>query len=308
MESKNLLTLAITLTVGIILAGSLLMPVISDATTTHKTFSNAEGGYFTMALDSEDSEDYTLSWAHATGGVLTINGEDFDAHATYGQATISIVMGEDWIIRYNSANDNFAYCQYFNGSTRIGAYDTTASFEMTASGGTASMTFTFNDSTTQSVTESYDKLYVINPDSEYLMKKPTTKAYVLGSTEIFAEGMTQGSGIGTQLIKIEGSINDGFTVTAQDSAVTISDITSTQTQVQGYVGLYQIEKIEFNITKNDSTVAATYNFFVVPTETSAELSNHMTSGEIAILNALPILIIVALVVMAAGALYLKRDD
>lgn len=305
--NNKLIPIVLTLVVGIILAGAVLVPVLNDATTTHKTFSNAEGGYFTMALDSEDSEDYTLSWAHATGGVLTINGVDFDAYATYGQATISIVMGEDWIIRYNSANDNFAYCQYFNGTNRIGAYDTTASFEMTASGGTATMTFTFNDSTTQSVTETYDKLYVINPDSEYLMKKPTTKAYVLGSTEIFAEGMTQGSGIGTQLIKIEGSINDGFTVTAQDSAVTISNITSTQTEVNGYIGLYQIEKIEFDITKNDSTVAATYNFFVVPTETSAELSEHLTPGQIALMGAIPILVIVALLMVAVGVVARRND-
>ena len=59
---------------------------------------------------------------------------------------------------------------------------------------------------------------------------------------------------------------------------------------------------------SENTSNLTYSYFIVPASVTSELTNHLSNGEIAILNALPILIIVALVVMAAGALYLKRDD
>ena len=41
---------------------------------------------------------------------------------------------------------------------------------------------------------------------------------------------------------------------------------------------------------------------------TAELANHLTPGQIALLNAIPIMVIVALLMAAVGAVALRRAD
>ena len=70
MESKNLLTLVITLVVGIILAGSLLVPVITDAQHATSDISTALNG------DNSPYIAETADYAYfASGDTETINGE-----------------------------------------------------------------------------------------------------------------------------------------------------------------------------------------------------------------------------------------
>ena len=116
----NVLTLIITLVVGIILTGALLGPVISDATETETTFTN-EGGFFPMSeILATDSESHVLTWDGSNRGVITIDGVSFNAHDVYGTQALSVIASESWVVRYWSAGDSNEYIQVYNGTTWFG--------------------------------------------------------------------------------------------------------------------------------------------------------------------------------------------
>ena len=150
-------------------------------------------------------------------------------------------------------------------------------------------------------------------DGAYIMKGQSEQPYLTGDTEFYASGFTfRALGVvNSSFVGIfKGTINDGITAISQvPTSYSITNETETYTQVTGeYKDLYKFSGFAFTLTDGTNSGNVSYGQLIVPKEISAELSQHLAPGEIAILNALPILIIVALVVMAAGALYLKRDD
>lgn len=300
MEKTNLLTLVVTLTLGIILAGSLLMPVISDATETERTFTN-DG---LIRMDKVDT-DYSASifWDHTDPTVITVNDETYELPQNL---PIALTVGgtEEFFIRYNTD----AVYIFQNNSTMAASVTngtdltvTIANGEITSTDGTYTITFTYSDS-----------LFIVSDKGKYVMKNTSEAAYVKGDSDIHAYGRTYLTGtINTACnFAIDGTITDGFTIEGwgTTSTITATEYTVTSEVVAGYVDLHKFTKIDFTASDGTNTATATYGQVIVPYEVTAELTNHLNSGEIAIMNALPIMIIVALVVMAAGALYLKRDD
>lgn len=312
MEAKNLLTLAITLTVGIILAGSLLMPVISDATETERTITNI-GDYYVL----ENPSEVTITFAD---DVLTINGEIIPAPSSangYGVSVISIGNG---VLRYTPNGQLIKW-----GS--ITPYSSVPITEatITISNGALSGTVTYSGSTTPASISATlgDDYYVLQKTKQNdILTLSTSKTYVLEDTIVSCNGVTNvdsNAVYGTCVFDVVGSIKDGFTVKAYNrnagteitSNLGIDNITPVYTKVDGYKDLYLLEKVTFTTTTDAETPVTAnlqYQYFVAPSEINAELANHLSPGQIAIMNALPVLVIVALVVMAAGSLYLKRDD
>lgn len=315
MESKNLLTLAITLTVGIILAGSLLMPVISDATTTEKTFEN-EGYFFMDKISSTDEDTHTITWAASTPNIIVVDGTNMDI-ASFGLpsgfASVTIFATETDIIRLGANNDGTSLnWVQVRGSTWYYSSSTT-SFTATIAGGDLTAVL---DGTTRATT--YTDAYLIDKDENgaYVMKKSDEKAFMLADSEFYNIGVTNITS-GFIILKVEGNIESAtvtpLTISPETfSTPTISDEEIVKNTVNGYKDLYQFDKLTFtasyNDGTNDKTIDCVYSYVIVPASVTAELTNHLNPGEIAIMNALPVLIIAALVVMAAGALYLKRDD
>lgn len=305
MESKNLLTLAITLTVGIILAGSLLMPVISDATTTEKSFQN--NGYYNLTYSEAD--DLTLTWDYTKPNVVTVNDTDITLSIGTFPGPVNIACGDDWFLRWTGTDVQFFST---NNASVTAAVANSTSISLTASNGSATITNTAPTPVSQTV--SYTFMYVVDPAGLYVMKNSADAAYLKGDSEIYAIGRSSTTGIVIKL-KITGNIKDGFTaeeVGSSGANATVGTPVATYTEVEGYKDLYSLTKIEvpidFEITGTPASFTPTYTYFIVPASVTAELSQHLAPGEIAILNALPVLIIAALVVMAAGAIFLKRDD
>ena len=284
----NILTLAITLTVGIILAGSLLMPVISDATTTEKTFNNT--GLYYM-----ENPDESISVKYLGDSQWEINGETL-VYTNIGAT--NIIVTDNTFVRNN-------------GQVRGGVYSTWAAADLTISNGTVTGTATVSGSST-SISWTYDYIYVAtNEKAANLMKSNTTAVYIKGDSEIIGMGVSgvkDASGTNTAA-EFKVVVEDlEATVTSTNTNITVSNVKVNATAVDGYKDLYLFASVTFDAKWGDYTSSLTYNIVIVPSSVTAELSNHLAPGEIAILNALPILIIVALVMMAAGALYLKRDD
>ena len=308
----NILTLAITLTIGIILAGSLLMPVINDATETERTITNL-GDYYVL----ENPDEATITYADS---VLTINDEVIPVPTSsngYGVSVISIGNG---VLRYTPNGQLIKW----GSITPYSSAPITAA-NITISHGSLSGTVTYSGSSSPasiSATISGDYYVLQESKLDEIMTLSSSKTYVLGDTIVSCNGVTNvdnNAVYGTCVFDVVGSINDGFTVKAYNrnagtditENLGIDNITPVYTKIDGYKDLYLLEKVTFTTTTDADTPVTTtlnYQYFVAPTEFKAELAQHLDDGEIAILKALPVLIIAALVVMAAGALYLKRDD
>lgn len=309
MESKNLLTLAITLTVGIILAGSLLMPVISDATTTEKTFDNTANALFQVEK-LDDSSEYTFVWDHTDPTHATVNGST----VTLKNATV-LCSTDSFLFRFGSDTASGSYIQSIGANIGMIVSEkgtNEGDLTITASGGT--FTFeTVKGGTTATKTLDFTEGYGIVAEGSYVMKSPTQTAYMLKDSPIVAMGLTSLDGVWNNLFQITGTVEE-VTITQiipTPATYTISDIVINSQANDKYIDLYSLDSITFvatQIADNTKVHDCTYNFFIVPATVTAELSQHLSPGEIAIMNALPVLIIVALVMMAAGALYLKRDD
>ena len=299
MESKNLLTLAITLTVGIILAGSLLMPVISDATETERTFTNSGLGEYRFI---ESTEDYKLEWTYADPSKVVINGTTVEAIS----GNTILAMGDFTVRMGLSTTTGYAQLIVANNESGITAnVSDSRNFSFTYEAGTITIT---NGVTTKTLDS--DGFYALVPENgTHTMKQPTDTVYLNANTSLMVMGLT---GVGSQWntgYLLDGTITN-YTV-EQWTGVTsypATNVSDDSAKIDGYVDLYSVKKFTWDIDNNGTTQSVTYDYFIVPKEVTAELANHMTPGEIAIMNAIPVMIIVALVVMAAGALYLKRDD
>ena len=137
MEKMNVLTLIITLVVGVILTGALLGPVVSDATKTTETFTNE--GYFTMDKYGTDT-DITIVWDPADAKSVSVNGEKYNPNIPANQF-VNIAIGDDWYFRYADGGvETFVQISYDGVEMVIGSNTEGIPISLTCSGGTATIT------------------------------------------------------------------------------------------------------------------------------------------------------------------------
>lgn len=306
----NLLALIISLVVGIILAGSMLMPVINDATEVEKTFDNRTNALFQVEKLDENS-DYTFEWSYEDPTNATVNGE------TVGLENATVICSLDsFLLRYGNNATYGHYLQSVGGTLNIivteNATADQGSITVTAIEGTITAVLVKGENTTTK-TITYTEGYGIASKGDYVMKSPTQSAYMLTDSPIVAMGLTTLDGSWANMFQITGVIEavEVTQVYPSPATYTISDVEIQANEVAEYIDLYKLDAITFvatNISDTTKTTDCTYNYFIVPATVTSERAQHLSPGEIAIMNALPVLIIVALVVMAARALYLKRDD
>ena len=317
MEKTNLLTLVVTLTVGIILAGSLLMPVLADATTTEKTLTNT--GYYRM---SETDQETVITWTPSTDPfTFVINGEPYtttglDSVSGGFGASYSIAFADDCILRFFYESPSSQNLQYWASGYRGGVSTATlsggytATFTLNSSG--VSFTTDKPDATISSYTHS-GKYFVIDPEGDFIMKNRNTAAYLHSTDSIYYGGGISGLAEGViSSLYLEGNIEE-FDVTPMSTSCTVSNEAIIATAVNEYVDLYSLEKLTFTTTytplNGDPTdTDQTYSYFAVPYQVTAELSQHLDAGEIALMNALPVLVIIGLVLAGVGAIFVRNRD
>ena len=306
--NNELIPLAITLVVGIILAGSVLMPVLNDATKTEVTFENE--GYFHMTKYSASDEDLTLIWDSETPAIININGDDFDLSDV--GIPVTVLASSNGGARFEYTSNN--YCQFCNSAGVLTAdvNNNVGSMSITCSGGTMTATYTpgpgasLENPVTR--TSTYEEYYCISENGDYVMKKSTSAAYVLDDSPIFALGVTK---IGSPAITLalEGNLTDGIAISQVTSTPTITYTTPVCDYVDDskYIGLNELSKITFDADNSGTTVSVTYSYFIVPATVTAELTDHLTPEQIALMGAIPVLVIVALLVVAVGVVARRND-
>ena len=310
MEKTNLLTLVVTLTVGIILAGSLLMPVLADATTTKRTFTN--DGAFYVEVDPSDT--YTIKYDKATeSGIVYINDDVLDVDFSTGYTIFAI---DNAILRLQSNDYTLQYKgdgNYITGLIKV---------DLTISNGAVTGKYQIGANPGVDVTwptTTYTTAFVASPTpQEYVMTEYNSDTKINNDDNIIAFGQTYLSTSEDPkwaLINITGNIKDGVTVDVLDSTTgdaltgaTVADLSVNATKADGYKTLYDLTSITFNVTYDGATTAVTYSAYVVPATVTAELSQHLDAGEIALLNALPVIVIIGLVLAGVGAIFMRNRD
>lgn len=302
MDNK-MITLIITLAVGVIMAGALLAPVVSDYGQAQYTITN-EGMPFAAA--DEDTHTITVN----AEGAITVDGETIDLAlfpGTFNQYTI--VYSDSAFVRYNLSNVTVE--TRYSGSAGV-SYDWEDGVTITINGTSATVS---NDTTSASKTIS-DVTYYIATEGDYVMaKNPIVRAddlmYGAGQTYFGGSaGLPTGVNVYTTW---KGSVDDGITNTllyvsggtytgvAGDPVINTTEVVD---------GVYKIDSVKLPFTlstdSKDYTVTATYTYFLAPATFNYDNPNYLGVGPAAILGGVIVVFLAALVLMASRAA--ERDD
>lgn len=283
----NILTLVITLTLGVILAGSLLMPVVTSAIEDNQTtvVNNVGGKWHMVQVD----EVATASW---DGTTCLVN----DSEITFG-STYSFITADTFCCRWTSSSRtatifNFGFDE--DGTTPLAntAYST---WTMTAQNGVA--TFTNLADETQTTTVEYNWLFVPTPTasapSEWAMTAGTSTYWVTDKTPIYISS-TDGR------IVIEGTIDD-LKVTSNGEP---AEFVVNAEEISGYEE--KVWKVTSIVVTAYSGTEYTFNRMVFPY--SIVLTNEGAAAYVSLYAVIPIMVILGLVVSAVGAIVVKRND
>lgn len=293
----NILTLVITLAVGIILAGSLLGPVISDAQNTigpEITMTN-ESSFVLKEADSGDvlknvrttvDETRTDTW--------TFNNTAIVGPSSGGTNWTVGIMSDSVYMQINAADNASAGSWLYMDGTETYHYF-------------GSITVTFTDTEIQidtgtastSANVGYTWAYVICPydEGEYIAPSLGGTGYVSKATDVLLCGFYSTGELDTMYYYHNGQ---NYVSTEGYSMVTNVDLTL-------HEGTTDIYDATVSATVTDGTDSETFTPFriFVP----YEVTGHEAGGaSYTLLGAIPIIVIVAILMVAVGAIAYRRAD
>lgn len=302
MDNK-FIGLVIGLVVGVLLIGSLLVPTITDATATEETFTNT--GYYRMASTTDEM---VIRWTPSEDPfTINVNNVDISIESLkqYAYSSYSMAFSDDFIVRYYYETPTTQSIQLWNDNFRAGI-NTSSTYTaiITINSEGVSYTTTNPEQSTISLSHSGD-YFIINPDGDYIMKYRDESAYLLKDTTIFyAGGLSPVAPSTYTSIYIEGTVDD-YTVTPLITGATVSNLGASYSSIDGYVDLVAVDKLTFDTEYNAAERNQTYNYFLVPYQVTAELSDHLNAGEIAMIAVIPVLMIASLLIFAVR--FVTRD-
>lgn len=294
---NRIVMISIAAVIGIIVLGSVLMPILDDATTTEETFTN-NGLWRMKEIENGDVWSYSK-----TGPVITLN--DVEQTGITSDGGTNWILGDTWCVRTN-------------GNARGATISGSSIASISATAGEVNITFT---GVTGTATQDLPG-YGVDNKGDFTLKGYDGTAYLNGDSPIFATGQTTIDGY-QFMVHVEGNINDGVTFTAfpQRNSTEMNDIVITNaainyTAVNGYEDLYSFVSATCDIaftTGSDDTLTnysgpITYSSVVVPYEVSAERSVHFTAGQNAIFAAIPVMIILAVLLGVVALVIRSRMD
>lgn len=285
----NVLTLIITLVVGIILAGSLLGPVISDAQKTIGTPTTVTNVMNTSSPNYTiwDGSDIVIEY-DATNKVYSIDG----VSNNFAAATQRIlVASNDFACRNGGSTDNpQILSQYVTEAAQIShtsftfrVINKSYSFEVPGVDpyvGTLEWMVYAEDSGTTNLGQ-------INQSAGTWYTSEQDKLIVLGNIYTTGENDTF------------YSYYDGD-LTVNSAYEDVSSVTINKTLAEGYTDIYAT-----TITINIGDESFTPYFILTPKTVEG---HEASGGAYSLLGAIPIMVIVALLMIAVGAIAYRRAD
>lgn len=302
----NILTLVITLTLGVILAGSLLMPVISNAqdnlgdpiTLTNDSpivLREAHEGDVLKVVRSVSNDTTTDTW--------TLNG-DVCLGPTGSADTWNVGVMSDGIYLSINSPSNGAIGAWLN----IPDNGNLTNLSGVSNGVAQSYQITFNADTMvlENVTATpitiatcpYSWAYVLCPygEGEYCAAMPNGAGLVKDPNQIILSGLYYTGELDTTYC-----YNSVAFVGKTDYSMTANITTAL------HEGTSDIYDANVTVTITDGTDSETFTPYriLVP----YEVSGHATAGAAySLLGAIPVMVIIGLVLAATTAIMVKRDD
>lgn len=292
MNKNNLLTLVITLTVGIILAGSLLMPVISDAQRGYETetFTNPSG---------YGAEYVTTATITLESGTLKYN----DAAYTVGNSKIPMIIADNLNFQINANSTGSNNIIYYDADGPVRS-DNIKALDLTLADGSIELTYTDANDVEETITIPCSWAYVVTTTAGvkdytvYNLYGSSKNVYYSSIKDYHANGYTMSG----DTIESVASVSEGAaTLNGEEATLQVSGFT----EVSGYNQVYY-GTISYNagisVTDGETTV---YPWFaVLPTTVTGYVEPDKAMD---ILSAIPVLIIASLVLIASSAIILRRD-
>ena len=320
MDWKQITGMVIGVVIGALLLTTLVIPIVSDATTTERTFTNE--GYFKMTHYGVD-DNLTVTWTYEKPNTITVNDEDVLIGFDVPSSSVTVIADTNFLVRMETDNTGAVYRIYYLASS-ANATNATVSGEQTAS-------FTFSNGTMNAVlpagnrSASYTDVYLPDNDGLFVMKKYDTVAMLNSDSEVFALGVSRpnvagggtiaypGTGLGFM-----GSIDDGvegwvWRTGGYTTAVSNEEINAPKDD--NYLNIYKFESITATVTITetvdeetvDTESAVTYNYLIVPYQVTSELTQHLDTNTITIMSIIPLLITVGLIVGVVGLFVIRRE-
>ena len=280
----NILTLAITLTVGIILVGSFLMPVISDATDDEVVFMN--DGTYRMSALGED----TITF-HYANEVYTVNGVEFTGH------DFPVIQNDNVMFYAPSWYAGFQYIINDQGYTRYpisGSTDLTMIYNGATK--TVSITSISGGNTYTSERTFVNEVYYADPEGDYIWSaaKPAT-VYVpsdwVGFNCWSNEDIAFYSVMG-DIVKVNGVTDTDASIELVTESVENCPDVKTITSYSVTLG-------------DDSTLNC--RGWILPYKVVGHDVTKLTEYE-SLLTVIPILVIISLILASLSMIYLKTRD
>lgn len=275
----NILTLAITLTLGIILAGSLLMPVIADASTDEHTGTNP----YKLRMSEIGEETITLTYDADTEKPL-YNGELTNFTDSSGSAVNAAIVSDTFVI-VTTGSLWYYYFIYEGSDVQIYSIATGATTAV-ATIGNGSMNLYISESTSYDLP--YTFCYIPDNNGDHVVCEQSTYGLFKTSDDITVfKGNRTDHGVATGTVDTLTTDFHATDGTADTDTYTFNVVYDTET-----VGLTDLCK-----TPNDS-----YRY-ILPYEYHYLQDNDYST----LYSAIPVLVIVGLVLAATSVIIARRD-
>ena len=295
----NALTLIITLVVGVILAGSLLGPVISDAQKTigdEVTYTNSMTSSNQYRYDYVDSLELTAT-ASETDGVsydFVINGKEITLIGDY-----MLAVASDGIVIQIGTAGQFAYSTYMETYASEPNLSPTTYPEVTLTMSGGSWSLKAGDTTLKDGT--YTWIVTYKDDGRYVAHNSSVVGAYCHETP--SDFIVYGGGYSSGDLDTFYSYGQGkLTVAVSDYEGTLNWNT---TLVDGTTDVYKVTTCNITISDGENNETYTpYRCLYL-----YEVTGHESGGaSYTLIGAIPIMVIVALLMLAVGAIAYRRAD
>ena len=283
--NNKLIPIVITLVVGIILAGSVLMPVLNDAKKTigdEVTYTNGTIGTYRLA---ETDEDLTITMTKGSGTwTIDINGDSFQ---TTNDGNLNLLYSDAIVITKNNSGDGLTI--NYNG---VASTNSTTK-EIIFSDGTVKFDEVVNDTHTTYYEGAYSWVYLPDTTGIYVNHTGTEAFYVKSIDDVIMGGAYISGENDCQY-----SFHDGELKTTWEGE---TSITYDMELVDGTTDIYKVSNVLIHIGDESFTP---YRYL-----TPASVTGHEASGaSYSLLGAIPVMVIVALIMGAVAMIVVKRND
>lgn len=277
--------------IGVLVFTSLLVPVVSDAITTEKTYTNE--GVFYM---TDDPSNYTLEYK-GVDQEIWVNGELLTTFADLPNSTWTLISTPEYLIRMQGAGSNYAcWLTSIEGTNTYVGSTSTASAQITLSESTITIGST--------VVNYSGEFRGIAKTGNYVMT--STGGFVVSDTDTIIIGNgTTGVTHWYDAFYIIGTV-ENIEVYTNDS-ITVSNVNVNSTPIKDYNGS-TVSSITFTATDGNNTVDAVYNRVIVPVEVTINKTVPASPAVISILSVLPLILICALIMGVLGYAVYQRIE